>query len=155
MKSLKPILLVDDSLRDAEMVIEALAAYHLANEVIHLRDGADALDYLFYRGEFAGRPKGLPGFILLDLKMPRVDGLEVLRQIKGDPALKVIPVIVMTSSREDQDLVNSYQLGVNAYVVKPVKFHEFVEAVKQLGAFWAVLNEPAPDSERRLDGAGA
>jgi CheY-like chemotaxis protein len=155
MKSLKPILLVDDSLRDAEMVIEALAAYHLANEVIHLRDGADALDYLFYRGEFAGRPKGLPGFILLDLKMPRVDGLEVLRQIKGDPALKVIPVVVMTSSREDQDLVNSYQLGVNAYVVKPVKFHEFVEAVKQLGAFWAVLNEPAPDSERRLDGAGA
>ena len=155
MKSLKPILLVDDSLRDAEMAIEALAAYHLANEVIHLRDGADALDYLFYRGEFAGRPKGLPGFILLDLKMPRVDGLEVLRQIKGDPALKVIPVVVMTSSREDQDLVNSYQLGVNAYVVKPVKFHEFVEAVKQLGAFWAVLNEPAPDSERRLDGAGA
>jgi CheY-like chemotaxis protein len=155
MKSLKPILLVDDSLRDAEMAIEALAAYHLANAVIHLRDGAEALDYLFYRGEFAGRPKGLPGFILLDLKMPRVDGLEVLRQIKGDPALKVIPVVVMTSSREDQDLVNSYQLGVNAYVVKPVKFHEFVEAVKQLGAFWAVLNEPAPDSERRLGGAGA
>ena len=149
MNSLKRILLVDDSPRDAEMAIEALAAYHLANEVIHLRDGAEALDYLFYRGEFAGRTKGLPGFILLDLKMPRVDGLEVLREIKSDPALKVIPVVVMTSSREEQDLVNSYKLGVNAYVVKPVNFPEFMTAVKQLGIFWAALNEPPPPSLRR------
>ncbi|MGZ4962154.1 MAG: response regulator [Limisphaerales bacterium] len=145
---LKRILLVDDSVRDTEMAIEALEAHNLANEVVVLRDGAEALDYLYHRGEFAERTNGMPAVILLDLKMPKVDGLEVLRQIKSDPQLKVIPVVVMTSSREEQDLVNSYQLGVNAYVVKPVKFQEFVEAVKQVGGFWAVLNEPPPGSSR-------
>lgn len=146
MPTLKRILLVEDSPRDAEMALDALAAYNLANEVVHVRDGAEALDYLYRRGEFTGRASGQPAIILLDLKMPKVDGLEVLRQIKGDPQLKIIPVVVMTSSREEQDLVNSYQLGTNGYVVKPVKFQEFVEAVKQVGAFWAVLNEPPPGS---------
>ncbi len=149
MDSLKRILLVDDSPRDTEMALDALEQHHLANEVVTLRDGAEALDYLYRRGEFAGRGNGQPAVILLDLKMPKVDGLEVLRQIKSDPKLKVIPVVVMTSSREEQDLVNSYHLGVNAYVVKPVKFHEFVDAVKQMGAFWAVLNEPPPGSGGR------
>ena len=138
------ILLVDDSPRDTEMALDALQQYHLANEVTTLRDGAEALDYVFRRGEFANREDGDPAVIMLDLKMPRVDGLEVLRQLKGDPKLKVIPVVVMTSSREDQDLIKSYQLGVNAYVVKPLNFHEFIEAIKTLGAFWAVLNEPPP-----------
>ena len=155
MSHLQRILLVDDSPRDTEMALEALEAYHLANEVLTLRDGAEALDYLYRRGQWAGRGNGQPAVILLDLKMPKVDGLEVLRQIKGDPALKTIPVVVMTSSREEQDLVNSYQLGVNAYVVKPVKFHEFVDAVKMVGGFWAVMNEPPPGSTRRLGGAGA
>jgi two-component system response regulator len=149
MNSLKRILLVDDSPRDTELVLNAL--HNLANEVIALRDGAEALDYLYRRGEFAERPQGDPAVILLDLKMPKVDGIEVLRQIKADPALRMIPVVVMTSSREEQDLLNSYQLGVNAYVVKPVKFHAFVEAVEQLGAFWAVINEPPPGSLRRSD----
>ena len=153
MNNLKRILLVDDSPRDIELALNALAGYRLANEVIPLPDGAEALDYLFRRGRFAERTDGQPAVVLLDLKMPKVDGLEVLRQIKGDPKLKVIPVVVMTSSREEQDLVNSYQLGVNAYVVKPVKFQEFVEAVKRVGGFWAVLNEPPPSSERRLGGA--
>lgn len=141
---LKRILLVEDSPRDTEMVLNALEAHNLANEVDALRDGAEALDYLYRRGPFAGRASDDPAVILLDLKMPRVDGMEVLRQIKGDPLLKLIPVVVMTSSREEQDLLNSYELGVNAFVVKPVKFQEFVDAVKQVGAFWAVLNEPPP-----------
>ncbi len=148
MNGLKRILLVDDSERDTELALGALEEYNLANEVVVLRDGAEALDYLYQRGEFVGRSTGSPAVILLDLKMPKVDGLEVLRQIKGDPQLKVIPVVVMTSSREEQDLVNSYQLGVNAYVVKPVRFGEFVKAVKQVGGFWAVLNEPPPSSVR-------
>ena len=146
MHTLKRILLVDDSPRDTELALNALEAHNLANEVIALRDGAEALDYLYRRGEFAARTGGEPAVILLDLKMPRVDGMEVLREIKSDPALKLIPVVVMTSSREEQDLLNSYQLGVNAFVVKPVKFQEFVDAVKQVGAFWAVLNEPPPRS---------
>ena len=146
MNSLPRILLVEDSPRDAELALEALEAHHLANEVFHVRDGSDALDYLYRRGPFAGRPNGQPALVLLDLKMPKVDGMEVLRQIKGDPALKMIPVVVMTSSREDQDLLNSYQLGANAYVVKPVQFHAFVDAVKQVGGFWAVINEPPPGS---------
>ena len=141
MTNLKCILLVDDSIRDTELVLEALAAHHVVNAIVTLRDGAEALDYLYRRGEFAERKGGQPAVVLMDLKMPRVDGLEVLRQLKGDPELKVIPVVVMTSSREEADLVASYQLGVNAYVVKPVKFQEFVDAVRQLGSFWAVLNE--------------
>jgi len=147
MTQLKRILLVEDSVRDAEMALEALEDHNcLANEVLHLRDGAEALDYLYRRGDYAGRTGGQPAVVLLDLKMPRVDGMEVLRQIKGDPSLKKIPVIVMTSSREEQDLLDSYELGVNAYVVKPMKFHAFVDAVKQVGAFWAVVNEPPPGS---------
>lgn len=144
MNGLRRILLVEDSPRDAELAIEALGADHLANEVVHVRDGAEALDYLFRRGRFAARPPGLPAVVLLDLKMPKVDGLEVLRQIKGDPQLRLTPVVVMTSSREEQDVVDSYELGVNAYVVKPVKFGEFVDAIKRLGVFWAIVNEPPP-----------
>jgi CheY-like chemotaxis protein len=145
---LKRILLVDDSALDREMAIDALQQHNLANDVVALRDGVEALDYLFRRGEFATRSNIDPAVILLDLKMPRVDGLEVLRQIKNDPKLKMIPVVVMTSSREDQDLINSYQLGVNAYVVKPLQFAEFIEAIRLLGSFWAVLNElPPPDSQ--------
>ena len=144
----KRLLLVDDSPRDRELAIDALNEYRLVNEVVALRDGAEALDYLYRRGEFAERTDEDPALILLDLKMPRVDGLEVLRQIKGDPRLKLIPMVMMTSSREDQDVVNSYRLGVNAYVVKPLSFHEFIEAIKVLGAFWIVLNEPAPSASR-------
>jgi CheY-like chemotaxis protein len=150
MDSLKRILLVDDSPRDTELVIEALAANHLANDVLSVSDGAEALDYLYRRGRFAGRTDGQPAVVLLDLKMPKVDGMEVLRQVKADPELRVIPMVVMTSSREEQDLLNSYQLGVNAYVVKPMKFTEFMQAVTQLGAFWAVLNEAPPGSVVRL-----
>lgn len=145
MEHLKRILLVDDSARDREMTIDALDTHNLANEVVALRDGAEALDYLYKRGAFADRAEGPPVVILLDLKMPRVDGLEVLRQVKSDPALKRIPVVMMTSSREEQDVIGSYELGVNAYVVKPVRFEEFVDAVRQLGGFWAVLNEPPPE----------
>jgi two-component system response regulator len=146
MTSLPRILLVEDSSKDAELTLVALDEYHLANEVLHLRNGVQALDFLYRRGEFAGRSNGQPAVVLLDLKMPKMDGLEVLRQMKSDPELKRIPVVIMTSSREGQDLVTSYELGANAYVVKPVKFQEFVEAVKQVGAFWAVLNEPPPGS---------
>jgi two-component system response regulator len=152
MNLLKHILVVDDSPRDIELTVNALETYQLTNKITALHDGAEALDYLYRRGEFAGCTDAQPAVILLDLKMPRVDGIEVLRQIKGDPVLKMIPVVVMTSSREEQDVLNSYQLGVNAYVVKPVKFQEFVEAVKHLGMFWAILNEPPPDSPPRLDG---
>src|ERR1700719_290659 len=155
MNTVKRILLVEDSPRDAELILDALGGNQLANEVVHVRDGADALDYLYRRGEFADRPDGQPAMILLDLKLPKVDGLEVLRQIKGDASLKMIPVVMMTSSREEQDLINSYQLGVNAYVVKPMKFHDFVEAVKQVGGFWAVINEVPPGSVRRSDSVGA
>ena len=151
MDSLKRILLVEDSPRDAELALDALAANQLANEVVHVRDGAEALDYLHRRGQFADRSNSQPAVVVLDLKMPKVDGLEVLRQMKSDPALKVIPVVIMTSSREEGDLVRSYELGVNAYVVKPMKFGEFVEAVKQVGAFWAVINEPPPQNLRRSD----
>jgi len=145
----KRILLVDDSARDTELALNALAQHNLANEVIVLRDGADALDYLYRRGAYAERPEGLPAVVLLDLKMPRVDGMEVLRQIKGDPVLRVVPVVIMTSSREEQDLLNGYRLGTNAYVVKPLDFHQFTNAVKQVGAFWAVVNEPPPGSVAR------
>jgi len=150
MTSLKRILLVEDSPRDAELILDALGGHELANEVVHLRDGADALDYLYRRGTFADRADGQPAMILLDLKLPKVDGLEVLRQIKGDSALMRIPVVMMTSSREEQDLLDSYQVGVNAYVVKPMKFHDFVEAVSQVGAFWGVINEEPPGSVQRI-----
>ncbi len=144
MTPLRPILLVEDSERDAELTLEALAENHLANEVIHALDGAQALDFLYQKGSFAGPPRELPLFVLLDLKLPKVDGLEVLRRIKSDPELKVVPVVMITSSREERDLIQSYKLGVNAYVVKPVGFEQFTEVVKNLGVFWAVLNEPLP-----------
>ncbi len=147
MNSLKCILLVDDSPRDTELALDALGQHHLANKIVTLRDGAEALDYLYRRGPFAGRTGGQPAVVLLDLKMPKVDGLEVLRQMKSDPQLKLIPVVVMTSSREEQDISKSYQLGVNAYVVKPLDFHEFTDAVEQVGAFWAILNESPGGNE--------
>jgi two-component system, response regulator len=146
---LKRILLVDDSPRDVELALNALEEHHLANEVVALRDGAEALDYLYRRGTFASRTGDQPAVVLLDLKMPKVDGTEVLRQMKSDPQLQLIPVVIMTSSREEQDVVDNYKLGANAYVVKPVNFREFVEAVKQVGGFWAVLNEPPPGCARR------
>ncbi len=146
MSDLKGILLAEDNVRDVELTLDALGEHNLANEVVVVHDGAEALDYLYHRGRFKMRGDGNPAVILLDLKMPKVDGLEVLRTIKNDETLKMIPVVMLTSSREEQDLVESYKLGVNAYVVKPVSFHDFVEAVKQLGAFWAVLNEPPPGS---------
>jgi CheY-like chemotaxis protein len=119
------------------------------NDVLHVRDGAEALDYLFRRGPFANRSDDLPALVLLDLKMPRVDGLEVLREMKTDPRMRVVPVVMMTSSREEADLHQSYMHGVNAYVVKPVKFSEFVEAVRQLSIFWVMLNEPDPSCRGR------
>jgi two-component system response regulator len=148
MTHLKRILFVDDSAQDTELALAALAEHNLANEVVALRDGAEALDYLFRRGKCKGRLGEDPVVILLDLKMPKVDGLEVLRQLKEDERLKVIPVVVMTSSREETDMAKSYQLGVNAYVVKPVKFEEFVGAVRQIGVFWALLNSPPPATQR-------
>jgi CheY-like chemotaxis protein len=141
MKSLKRILLVEDSARDAELILGALEPHHLASEVAHVRDGAEALDYLYRRGAYASRSDTQPILMLLDLKLPKVDGLEVLRQIKSDAALKAIPVVMMTSSRQEQDLVRSYALGVNAYVVKPMKYQDFVDAMKQVSGFWAVINE--------------
>ena len=155
MTPLRRILLVEDSPRDAELILDALEAHQLANAVVHVRDGADALDYLYRRGTFAGRSDGQPALVLLDLKLPKVDGLEVLRQIKGDAALKMMPIVMMTSSREEQDLLTSYQLGVNAYVVKPMKFQDFVEAVKQVGVFWAVINEVPPGSLHHSAHAGS
>jgi CheY-like chemotaxis protein len=141
MIEMKKILLVDDSANDVELTLTALAEHNVANEVMVFRDGAEVLDYLNCRGQFSGRTKGNPAFILLDLKMPKVDGLEVLRQLKNSEEFKTIPVVVLTSSREERDLVESYRLGVNAYVVKPVGFGEFMNAVRDLGAFWAVINE--------------
>lgn len=146
---LKRILLAEDNPHDVELTLAALGEHNLANEVVVVRDGAEAIDYLRRQGAHAGRPDGLPAVVLLDLKMPRVDGLEVLRHMKSDPALKHVPVVMLTSSREEQDVVRSYESGVNAYVVKPVDFDQFVEAVKQLGFFWAVLNEPPPGSARQ------
>jgi CheY-like chemotaxis protein len=144
MTTLKRILFVDDSPRDTELALAAFADAHLANPVDTVEDGAEALDYLYRRGAFADRADDHPAFVLLDLKMPKVDGMEVLRQLKGDPLLKMIPVVMMTSSREEQDLIRSYALGVNAFVVKPVNFAAFAEAVKSVGGFWAALNELPP-----------
>jgi len=149
MAPLKRILLAEDSEQDVELTLAALAEHNLANEVVVARDGEEALDYLHHRGKFASHANGQPVVVLLDLKMPKVDGLEVLRQIRADPALKHIPVVMITSSREEQDLIRSYQLGVNAYVVKPVDFHKFVESIKQVGFFWAIVNEPPPSGLKR------
>jgi DNA-binding response OmpR family regulator len=146
MSGLGRILLVEDDPKDVELTLTALEEYNLANEVLVVGDGEDALDYLHCRGTFGTRTQGNPAVMLLDLKLPKVDGLEVLKEIKSDEKLKVIPVVVLTSSREERDMVASYQLGVNAYVVKPVDFHEFVNAIKELGVFWAIINEPPPGS---------
>ena len=143
------ILLVEDDPRDVELTLTALEEYNLANEVIVARDGEEALEYLYSRGKFKTRSSDNPAVMLLDLKLPKVDGLEVLKQIKSDGKLSMIPVVVLTSSNEEKDLVASYRLGVNAYVVKPVDFHEFVNAIRELGAFWAVVNEPPPGSVRK------
>ena len=143
------ILLVEDDARDVELTMTALEEYNLGNEVVVASDGEEALDYLYYRGKFQRRSGENPAVILLDLKLPKVDGLEVLQEVKSVDKLKMIPVVVLTSSREERDMVASYKLGVNAYVVKPVDFHEFVNAIKELGVFWAIINEPPPGSIRK------
>ncbi|MFY9221271.1 MAG: response regulator [Blastocatellia bacterium] len=144
MTKVHKILLAEDNPNDVELSLEALGEYNLANEVVVVRDGSEALDYLYCRGSFSNRTNGNPAVILLDIKMPKVNGLEVLKQIRGDEKLKTIPVVMLTSSREEKDLVISYNLGANAYVVKPVDFQQFITAVKEIGLFWAVINEPPP-----------
>jgi CheY-like chemotaxis protein len=146
MADLRPILLVEDNPRDLELTLAALERCLLANKIIIARDGAEALDYLHFRNAFADREIGDPAVVLLDLKLPKVDGLEVLEHIKASPGLRQIPVVMLTSSREERDLVRSYELGVNAFVVKPVDFTEFFKAIQDLGMFWAIVNEPPPGS---------
>jgi CheY-like chemotaxis protein len=150
MNELGRILLVEDDPRDVELTLAALAEYNLANDVVVTRDGKEALDYLYCRGQFSARSSENPAVLLLDLKLPKVDGLQVLEKIKSDEHLKIIPVVVLTSSHEEKDMVKSYNLGVNAYVVKPVDFHEFINAVKELGVFWALINEPPPGSVKKV-----
>lgn len=145
MPRLKRMLLVEDDPRDVELTLEALAESNLANEVDVARDGKEALDYLYYRGIFTERCRETPAVVLLDLKMPKVSGIEVLRQIKKDESLKMIPVVVLSSSAEERDIIESYKLGVNAYVVKPVDIQQFLEAIRKLGLFWALVNEPPPN----------
>lgn len=146
METLKHILLVEDDPKDIELTLIALSEYNLANKIVIARDGLEALDYLYHRGTFAQRSAGNPVVILLDLKMPRLDGLQVLQQIKADEQMRFVPVVILTSSRESRDLDECYKLGANAYVVKPVRFAEFVQAIKQIGIFWALINEPPPGS---------
>lgn len=145
MIDLKSILLVEDNPKDVELTIEALSEHNLANRVTVAKDGVEALEYLRYEGKFKDRNKENPAVILLDIKMPRMDGIEVLNAIRNDQKLKTLPVVILTTSREEPDLKKCYELGVNAYVVKPVNFKDFMTAVKQLGAFWALLNELPPD----------
>ena len=146
----KVILLVEDNPDDEELTIRTLQKNHLKNKIVVVRDGVEALDYLYRRGLYSDRPEGQPVVILLDLKMPKLDGLQVLKQLKADEDMRVIPIVILTSSREDSDLEECYKLGVNAYVVKPVRFIEFVEAVKQIGVFWALFNEPPLGSARKI-----
>ena len=146
MAQLGKILLVEDDPHDVELTLTALSENHLTNEIFVVRDGAEALDYLYRRGAYGSREVGNPAVILLDLKLPKVDGLEVLKRVKSDPDLKATPVVMLTSSREEQDLAESYDSGSNAYVVKPVGFMDFVEAIGELGLFWAVVNQPPPGS---------
>lgn len=146
MNTLKRILLVEDDPNDIELTLAALEEYNLSNEIVVAHDGVEALDYLYRRGAFAERPAGHPIVIMLDLKLPKLDGVQVLQQLKLDEAMRLIPVVILTSSRESQDLAECYKLGANAYVVKPVRFSEFIEAVKQIGIFWALINEPPPGS---------
>ncbi|MBH0202928.1 MAG: response regulator [Nitrospira sp.] len=144
----KPILLAEDNPRDVELALAAMEAEHISDKVVLCHDGAEVLDYLYCRGQFTSRLKGNPAVVFLDLKMPKVNGLEVLRTIKADVNLRPIPVVMLTSSREERDLSESYALGANAYVVKPVEFHKFLSAVKELGTFWGVINEPPPENCR-------
>jgi CheY-like chemotaxis protein len=146
---LKRILLVEDSPNDVELTLEALAEHNLVNAVEVASDGQEALDYLYHEGKYKDRHNGNPAVILLDLKLPKINGLEVLQRIRSDQNLKLIPVVVLTSSHEEKDMIESYKLGVNAYVVKPVDFHEFIDAVKSLGVFWAIVNEPPPGSVKK------
>ncbi len=147
---LKPILLVEDDKRDLELTLVALERSQLANEVIVVRDGAQALDYLMREGDFKMREEGNPAVVLLDLKLPKVNGLEVLQRVRATPSLRSMPIVMLTSSQEESDVVKSYELGVNAYVVKPVEFRQFVAAIADLGVFWAVLNEPPPGSMKAI-----
>jgi CheY-like chemotaxis protein len=149
MNELKSILLAEDNPNDVELTLEALNEHHLANDVQVVVDGQEALDYLYMRGKFAMRAKGNPAVILLDIKMPKVDGMTVLKTIKGDPDFKNIPIVMLTSSKEEKDILDSYNLGVNSYVIKPVDFSHFVEAVSQVGAFWALINEPPVNSVKK------
>ena len=149
MTTIGRILLVEDDPRDVELTMTALGDYNLSNEVVVASDGEEALDYLYSRGKYQRRSGENPAVLLLDLKLPKVDGLEVLKVVKSDEALRIIPIVVLTSSREEKDMVASYKLGVNAYVVKPVDFHEFVNAIKELGIFWAIINEPPPGSAKK------
>ena len=151
--NIKNILLVEDDPRDMELTLTALEEHNLANRVAVVVNGEEALDYLYYRGKFKMRAGGDPVVVLLDNKMPKVNGLEVLKTMKGDEHLKIIPVVVLTSSREAPDLIEFYKHGVNAYVVKPVDFNEFMKAVKQLGIFWAAINEPPPSISREQTGS--
>jgi CheY-like chemotaxis protein len=144
MDTLKRILLVEDNANDIELTLAALEQSRLANQVEVARDGAAGLDYLFRTGKYATRAEGNPAVVLLDIKMPKMTGLEVLAKVRAEPKMKMLPVVMLTSSREEGDLLLSYQLGVNAYIVKPVDFNRFVEAIKHVGLFWAVLNEPPP-----------
>jgi len=145
MIEIKRILLAEDNANDIELTLEALSENHLANHVDVVNDGVEAMEYLRCEGRFANRPRGNPGVILLDIKMPRKDGLEVLSEIRGDEKLKMIPVVILTSSKEEKDLYKSYELGTNAYVVKPVSFPEFIDAVRVIGGFWAMINEMPPE----------
>lgn len=145
MNDLRTILLAEDNPKDVELTLEALAEHNLANQVVVAKDGVDAMEYLRCEGKYKLRTPGNPAVVLLDIKMPRMDGIEVLQAIRSDPALKTLPVVMLTSSREEPDLKRSYELGANAYVVKPVDFKDFIEAVKQVGVFWAVINELPPE----------
>jgi CheY-like chemotaxis protein len=149
MDRLGRILMVEDDPKDVELSLTALEEYNLANEVVVVGDGEEALDYLYCRGTYASRTGENPAVMLLDLKLPKVDGLEVLQAVKSDERFRLIPVVVLTSSREEKDMVASYKLGVNGYVVKPVNFHEFVNAIRELGVFWAIINEPPPGSVKK------
>jgi CheY-like chemotaxis protein len=148
-KTLGKVLLVEDNVRDVDLILAALAKNNLANEVVVARHGGEALDYLHRRGEFHTRPPDNPSVVLLDLKTPKMDGLEVLRQMKSDDDLKIIPVVILTSSREEADLARSYELGANSYVVKPFDVQQFADAIRQLGMFWAVVNEPPQRRAKR------
>jgi CheY-like chemotaxis protein len=147
MNKLRPILLAEDNPNDVELTLAALTEQKLANRVVVVHDGVEVMEYLRYEGKFKNRAKGNPAVILLDIKMPRMDGKEVLHAIRNDPALKMIPVVMLTSSREELDLHHSYKYGANAYVVKPVDFKEFMDAIKHLGVFWALINELPAEAE--------